>query len=38
MPTLSGISYAEAVRVFIELGYRVARDAGLKPEQFKDLL
>lgn len=70
MPKLPGISYAQAVRVFIKLGYRVARegkhtvmsngtlwlviprhnpinaftmadiagDAGLKPEQFKDLL
>ena len=70
MPKLPGISYAQAVRVFTKVGYRVARegkhtvmsngtirlviprhnpinaftmadiarDAGLKPEQFKDLL
>ena len=38
MPRLPGISQKEAVRVFQKLGFRVVRESGLTPQQFRDLL
>jgi len=35
MPKLPGVNHLDAVRVLEKLGFRIARDAGLTPDEFR---